>query len=101
MSTSVPPKAPAKRSGLLMWGVRLAGSAIVLAIVFKFVPIQQVWAEARQMPAWLWIAALIGFLLGHMAAAAKWRLLIGPGVSFPEAFRAHLAGLGANLCLPG
>jgi uncharacterized protein (TIRG00374 family) len=60
-----------------------------------------VWSEARRLSPVLWLAALGLFLMGHAAATIKWRLLIGEGVSFPQAFQAHLAGLAANLCLPG
>src|SRR4029453_14493670 len=55
----------------------------------------------RRLSLALWLSALGLFLVGHAAAAIKWRLLIGEGVSFPQALQAHLAGLAANLCLPG
>lgn len=86
---------------LLPWLLRAGGSALVLAILFSIVPIEQVWSDARRLPPLLWLFALGLFLLGHCAAAAKWRLLIGSGISFAQALRAHLAGLAANLCLPG
>lgn len=82
------------------WLVRLAVSALVLTIIFRFAPIETVWREAQRLPPALWVGGLIFFLLGHAVSAAKWRMLIGPGVSYLEAFRAHLAGLAANLCLP-
>lgn len=85
----------------LIWLVRVGVSAVMLALIFHFVPFAQVWATARSLPPALWIGALALFLLGHAAAAAKWRLLIGPGVGYAAAFRAHLAGLAANLALPG
>ena len=97
-----PAPSSARKSGRLKvgWLLRLAGSAAVLALIFHFVPVHEVWREARRLSPALWAAGLALFLLGHAAAAAKWRLLIGPGVSFGEALRAHLAGLAANLCLP-
>ncbi len=73
----------------------------MLFVLFRVVPIEQVWAQARQLPLSLWLSALGLFLIGHAAATIKWRLLIGRGVSFPQAFQAHLAGLAANVCLPG
>ncbi len=85
----------------LSWLLRLAVSASVLAVLFHIVPIGQVWSDAQRLPPALWLSALALFLLGHAAAAGKWWLLIGRGVSFPQAFQAHLAGLAANLCLPG
>lgn len=84
-----------------MWLVRICVSASMLALIFYFVPFGAVWASARQFSPFLWFGALALFLAGHAAAAAKWRLLIGEGVSYRQAFRAHLAGLAANLALPG
>lgn len=84
-----------------IWLVRVSVSAAMLALIFHFVPFASVWAAARQFSPGLWLAALALFLAGHAAAAAKWRMLIGEGVSYRQAFRAHLAGLAANLALPG
>jgi len=95
------PVAQRARRALLPWLLRAAVSAIVLTFLFTIVPIEQVWNDARRLPPLLWLFALGVFLLGHCAAAAKWRLLIGSGISFAHAFEAHLAGLAANLCLPG
>ncbi len=85
----------------LIWFVRVGVSALMLTLIFTFVPFASVWAAARQFSPGLWLAALGMFIAGHAAAAAKWRLLIGEGVSYRQAFRAHLAGLAANLALPG
>jgi uncharacterized protein (TIRG00374 family) len=85
----------------LTWLLRLGVSALVLFVLFRLVPLERVWSEAQRLPVWLWFAALGLFLLGHAAATLKWRLLIGRGVSFMQAFQAHLAGLAANVCLPG
>lgn len=84
-----------------IWLVRVSVSAAMLALIFHFVPFASVWAAARQFSPGLWLAALALFLAGHAAAAAKWRMLIGKDVSYRQAFRAHLAGLAANLALPG
>lgn len=97
------PSAPMTRLRSLpwIWILRATVSVAVLVFLFTIVPFGNVWNEARRLPALLWVSGLALFLVGHAAAAAKWRLLIGPGVSFREAFQAHLAGLAANLCLPG
>jgi uncharacterized protein (TIRG00374 family) len=92
---------PAARSLPLTWMLRLGVSLLVLYVLFRVVPFGNVWTEARRIPLPLWLTALVLFLLGHAAATIKWRLLIGHGVSFPQAFQAHLAGLAANICLPG
>jgi uncharacterized protein (TIRG00374 family) len=73
----------------------------MLALIFHFVPFRSVWAAAREFSPGLWLAALGLFIAGHAAAAAKWRMLIGDGIGYRQAFRAHLAGLAANLALPG
>ena len=82
------------------WTIRLCVSALLLGLIFYLVPFADVWAAARQISPLLWFGALGLFLAGHAAAAAKWRILIGGGISFRQAFRAHLAGLAANLALP-
>ena len=82
------------------WVIRLCVSALFLALIFYLVPFAEVWAAARQISLPLWLGALGLFLAGHAAAAAKWRILIGSGISYRQAFRAHLAGLAANLALP-
>ena len=82
------------------WIIRLCISALLLALIFTLVPFADVWAAARQISLPLWLGALALFLAGHAAAAAKWRILIGTGISYRQAFRAHLAGLAANLALP-
>ena len=81
--------------------MRIAVSAIVLGIIFHVVPFAQVWAAAKRLTPQLWLAGFALFLLGHAMTAAKWWMLIGHDVRFSHAFRAHLAGLGANLALPG
>jgi glycosyltransferase 2 family protein len=82
------------------WLIRVCVSALLLALIFYLIPFREVWAAARQISPLLWLGALGLFLAGHAAAAAKWRILIGGGISFRQAFRAHLAGLAANLALP-
>ncbi len=93
--------APERRRIPVAWLVRLALSVVALLVIFHLVPVADVWAQARRLPAGVWTASLLVFLAGHAAAAAKWRLLIGDGVTFTHAFQAHLGGLAANLCLPG
>ena len=95
------PSSSAGRSFPLIWLLRLGVSALVLIVLFRVVPFDRVWSEARRLPLSLWLSAFGLFLLGHAAATVKWRLLIGRGVSFPQALQAHLAGLAANVCLPG
>lgn len=101
MTSKTPSPATRPKKFPLTWFLRLVVSGLVLFVIFRIVPIEQVLGEARRLSPALWLAALALFLMGHAAATVKWRLLIGEGVSFPQAFQAHLAGLAANLCLPG
>lgn len=51
----------------------------------------------------VWLLVIVGFILGHIFSAIKWRLLLGTvrvNIRVMEAIRAHGAGLFANLCLP-
>jgi uncharacterized protein (TIRG00374 family) len=86
----------------LPWLARLTISVVVLALLFAFVPLGQLWEAIRQTPPLLWITSLCLFLLGHVLGAVKWRLLMaGPIDIRPKLWlSAHFAGLGANLWLP-
>ena len=101
MSLKTAPVKTGRRRIPVVWIVRTCVSIAMLALIFHFVPFATVWSAARKFSPGLWLAALGLFIAGHAAAAAKWRMLIGDGISYREAFRAHLAGLTANLALPG
>ena len=82
-------------------GLRVLGSVLALLLVFQFVSIGDVWEAFQRLPIPVWLAALMLFLAGHALSAAKWALLIDARLPFGRIFRAHLAGLAANLALPG
>jgi hypothetical protein len=78
------------------WALRAAGSALVLGALAALLPMGEVASAFARTPAWLFLATLALFLLGHAVAAAKWRMLLGAAAfSYPQALRAHLAGLAA------
>ena len=83
------------------WAIRAAGSALVLGLLFWFLPFGAIVDGFSRVPLGLmpWVIAL--FMLGHVVAASKWWLLLDRGLPFPLALQAHFAGLAANLCLPG
>lgn len=82
---------------------RLAISAIALAVLLRFIPVRSLVAAMRQVPLGVLATTLIVFLLGHVAAAMKWRMLQGPDAGLPvlTTLRAHFSGVLANLWLPG
>jgi len=86
----------------MRWALKLGISAALLGLLFTLLPTGQIWGAFIRVPFWLWFVVLLLFLAGHVAAAAKWWLLVAKGsnVRFLAAVRAHFAGLAANLCLP-
>lgn len=96
-------EATRKKTFPVRWALKVGVSAILLGVIFWLLPTDHVWGAILRIPMWLWTAVLMLFLAGHAAAAAKWWLLVAKGsnVAFTAALRAHIAGLAANLCLPG
>ncbi len=86
---------------LRKWAIRACGSALALGLIFWFLPKEAILAGFTRLSWPLFLSVLAAFLMCHVAAASKWWLLMDRAVAFPIALRAHLAGLAANLCLPG
>jgi uncharacterized membrane protein YbhN (UPF0104 family) len=79
------------------------GSALVLVLLFRFLPGRQVWQALGALPARLWILVLAGYLAAHCIGVGKWRLMVnvaGAGLSVPQAARCYSAGLFGSLFLP-
>lgn len=97
------PSRPAPRAGSVSrsWLIRLAGSLVVLAITLALLPLDLVGAALGALSLATVLPVLCAFLLLHVVAALKWRLVCGGGAAAARFVRAHLAGLAANLCLPG
>ncbi|MBF9033168.1 hypothetical protein HKCCE2091_02870 [Rhodobacterales bacterium HKCCE2091] len=89
------------RKSLVGWSIRLAGSAVMLGVLFWILPADTIVRALSRIPVELFVAVFALFLLSHVAAAAKWWLLLDRGLPYRLALRAHFAGLAANLCLPG
>jgi len=93
---------PAKR----IWrdlSLRLAGSGLILALLFSFLPLEQLWRTVRGMPPALWFGVLAGYACAHLIGVMKWRLMVnlaGAGLSYPQAARCYFAGLFGNVFLP-
>lgn len=92
---------PQKSRAMRSWFLRLAGSALILAALFWFLPREAILDGLRRVPPLEFLAVLAMFLLSHVAAAAKWWLILERPCDFLLALRAHFGGLAANLCLPG
>ena len=93
--------APQKSHTMRRWMLRVAGSALMLAVLFWVLPHEAILDGLRRVPPLEFLAVLAMFLLSHVAAAAKWWLILERPCGFLLALRAHFGGLAANLCLPG
>ena len=79
------------------------GSALVLFLLFKFLPGRRVWLALGSLPAHLWIFVLAGYLGAHCIGVTKWRLMVnlaGSGLKWTQAARCYFGGLFATLFLP-
>ena len=88
------------RSGVVL---RVGGSAVILALLFHFLPVGQVWAALRRVPLGLWLFVLAGYLGTHVIGALKWRLMVnlaGAELSFRQAARCYFFGEFGTLFLP-
>jgi uncharacterized membrane protein YbhN (UPF0104 family) len=79
--------------------LRLVGSLAILALLVAFLPagaLKSAFAQASPKPI---AVAMTVFVLCHLAAALKWRMLMGRNrdLSVVRAFRAHFTGLVGNL----
>jgi uncharacterized membrane protein YbhN (UPF0104 family) len=83
--------------------VRVAVSVAVLGALLLLLPVDDVLAGLRAIPAGIWPAAIIAYLLCHAVGVAKWRLLVntaGAALPLDVAFRAYYWGLFGNTFLP-
>jgi uncharacterized membrane protein YbhN (UPF0104 family) len=89
--------------GRWLWIVRTAVTLGTFAVLFAVVPVAELWRALSQVSIGVWIGVLAVFLVCHGVAALKWRLLIVGAGALPARvwLPAHMAGLTANLCLPG
>lgn len=100
MTTDASPQTKSSRPYLAA-GLKLLFTVIVLAVIFHFVSIADIWAGITRTDPWVWGGVLLSFLAGHVLAAFKWGLLVGQKLPFPAIVKAHFAGLAANIALPG
>jgi glycosyltransferase 2 family protein len=84
---------------VLRW---IAGLA-VLGVLLYFLPLATVRKAIAQIPAWLFLAALAGYLLAHTLGIVKWRMVVnaaGAELDFATSAQCYLGGLFGTLFLP-
>jgi len=81
----------------------VAGGLLILALLLRFLPMQQLGTALSRVPLALWLLVLIGYLSAHLIGVLKWRLMInlaGARISHAQAARCYFAGLFSTLFLP-
>ncbi|MEO7964982.1 MAG: lysylphosphatidylglycerol synthase transmembrane domain-containing protein [Gemmatimonadaceae bacterium] len=94
---------PRKRSLFKHPLVRIAGSALVLGLLFTALPYADIAAAIKSVPPIVWPAALAMYMSLHIVGIVKWRILVnaaGADLSFRTAARAYYMGLFGNTFLP-
>lgn len=85
------------------FSLRIVGSMLVLALLFFFLPRDQLFAALSQFSAGIWLAGVSVYLCLHLIGVAKWRMLLnaaGAGMGFAHAARCYYYGLFGNTFLP-
>lgn len=83
--------------------LRLGGSAVALGLLLWMLPLDQLWAAMRRLPLWVFLLTLAGYMVAHVVATMKWRMMVntaGAGLGFALAVRCYFAGLFGNVFLP-
>lgn len=79
------------------------GSALILFLIFRILPVRQVWRTLGSLPAQLWLLVLAGYLAAHCIGVVKYRLVVnlgGADLNLRQAARCYGAGLFGSLFLP-
>lgn len=79
------------------------GSALILFLLFRVLPVRQVWRTLGSLPVQLWLLALTGYLAAHCIGIVKYRLVVNLGgaeLNLRQAARCYGAGLFGSLFLP-
>jgi uncharacterized protein (TIRG00374 family) len=75
----------------------------VLGVLLYFLPVATVRQAIAQIPASLFLAVLLGYLLAHTLGIAKWRMVVnaaGAELDFTTSAQCYLGGLFGTLFLP-
>lgn len=82
---------------------RIAGSAIILILLFTILPGKQIVAAVKRIPPVLGLGLLCAYLGLHLLGVMKWRILInsaGANLGLFSAIRCYYGGLFGNIFLP-
>lgn len=83
--------------------LRLAGSAVVLALLFSFLPFSELRAALARIPTAVWLLSVPTYLALHLLGITKWRMLVNSaqgGLRMRSAVRCYYYGLFGNTFLP-
>ena len=89
--------------GWLLIGLRWLAALLVLGVLLYFLPLDQLGAASRRIPATRFVAILMGYLLAHSVGILKWRMVVnaaGAKLDFPTSAECYLGGLFGTLFLP-
>jgi glycosyltransferase 2 family protein len=82
---------------------RIAGSTIILILLFTILPAKQIVAAVKRIPPVLGLGLLCAYLGLHLLGVVKWRILInsaGANLGIFAATRCYYGGLFGNVFLP-
>lgn len=83
--------------------LRYGGSAIVLVLLFRFLPGRQVVQALENLPVGLCVLVVVAYLATHCFGVGKWRLMVntaGADLNYLQAANCYFAGLFGSLVLP-
>ncbi len=83
--------------------LRWVAALVVLGILLHFLPLTPLRAAIAQVPLSRFLAILLGYLLAHSLAIAKWRMVVnaaGAELDFATSAQCYTGGLFGTLFLP-
>ncbi len=83
--------------------LQILGSLVVLALLFAFLPRDELFAAFGRLPWTFLLLAIPGYLALHLSGAFKWRLLVNAasgGLGGRHAVRCYYSGLFGSTFLP-
>ena len=89
--------------GWVLTALRVAGSAVVLALLFHFLPLAPLRDGLRRVPLGLFALTVAAYLTAHAIGVAKWHRMVnatGARLDFATAAQCYTGGLFGTLFLP-